>query len=79
MRASAQMLELFGMGVPVQQIRGITGLDADTTATILTRSGQRPRTTPSVTYLARVCPFFDSCRDCTFPGCALDKFREVTV
>lgn len=79
MSATAQALELFSMGVPVQQIRGITGLDVDTTATILTRSGQRPRTTPSVTYLARVCPFFDSCRDCTFPGCALDKFREVTV
>ena len=73
MSAAAQALELFSMGVPVQQIRGITGL------AVLMRWGQRPRTTPSVTYLARVCPFFDSCRDCTFPGCALDKFREVTV
>lgn len=79
MSAATQALELFSMGVPVQQIRGITGLDAVTTAAVLTRSGQRPRTTPSVTYLARVCPFFDSCRDCTFQGCALDRFREVTV
>ena len=79
MSAAAQTLELFSMGVPVQQIREITGLGADATAAVLMRWGQRPRTTTSVTYMARVCPFFDSCRDCTFPGCALDRFREVTV
>ena len=79
MSTSAQVLELFGMGIPVQQIRDITGLGADATTAVLMRWGQRPRTTTSVTYLARVCPFFDSCRDCTFPGCALDRFREVTL
>ena len=40
---------------------------------------ERPRTSATVTYMARVCPFHDSCRDCSFQTCALDKLRPVSV
>ena len=79
MSASSRALELFQMGIPVRQIEGMVDMcRADLTKT-LTHFAQRPQCTRTTTSVMRVCPFFDSCRDCTFQSCALDKFREVTV
>ncbi len=74
-----QALALFSEGFTVKQIRERVGIGHAALSELLTRSGQRPRTSPSVTYQARACPFFDSCRDCTFQSCALDKFKAVTI
>jgi len=79
MSAADQAVELFQAGFPVREIRAMVGLDATAVAVALTRSGQRPQYCGTTTRIMRVCPFFDSCRDCTFQGCALDKFKAVTV
>lgn len=79
MSPTKKALALFRAGVPVRDIGSLVGMSGEPLRELLTRQGERPRTSATVTYMARVCPFFDSCRDCTFQSCALDKFREVTV
>lgn len=80
MSAASQAVELFAAGVPVREIGEIVGLERTALTEVLTRYGQRPpRSCTTVTRIMRVCPFFESCRDCTFQGCAMDKFREVTM
>ncbi len=79
MSEEKQALDLFSKGFTVKQIRERTGFGQTALTEILSRSGQRPQASPSITYQVRACPFFDSCRDCTFLGCALDRFKVVTV
>ena len=79
MSAVAQAVELFEMGFPVRQIGEMVGLSRADLTEALTHFAQRPECSRTTTSVMRVCPFFDSCRDCTFPSCTLDRFREVTV
>lgn len=79
MSAAEQAVRLFKAGVPVRNIGGMVGMARTAVEETLTHFAKRPRYSGTTTHLMRVCPFFDSCRDCTFWGCALDKFREVTV
>ena len=76
---SGAVLALFDQGYSVKEICGQLGTTSDVVTRILTMFGQRPRHSRATTSVIRVCPFFDSCRDCTFQGCALDKFKAVTV
>lgn len=73
------VLDLFDQGYSVKEICGKVGVTQESAARTITMFGQRPRQRRERTVRVRVCPFFDSCRDCTFQGCALDKFREVRV
>lgn len=79
MSAATQAVELFQAGVPVRQIGDMVGLCRADLTEALTHFAQRPKYSGTTTRVMRVCPFFDSCRDCTFQACALDKFREVTM
>lgn len=79
MSATRDALALFSAGVPVRDIGPLVGMEPESVREVLTRWGERPRTTATVTYAVRVCPFHDSCRDCTFQACALDRVRAVTV
>ena len=79
MSATERALALFRAGVPVRDIGPLVGMGGEPLRELLTRWGKRPRAGASVTYMARVCPFHDSCRDCSFQACALDRVREVTV
>ena len=79
MSATERALALFRAGVPVRDIGSLVGMELEALRELLTRSGERPRTSATVTYMARVCPFHDSCRDCTFRVCALDRVKAVTV
>lgn len=79
MSAASQAVELFAAGVPVREIGDMVGLGRAAVTETLTHFAQRPKYSGTTTRVMRVCPFFDSCRDCTFQGCALDKFRKVTV
>ena len=76
---SGEVLALFDQGYSVKEICGRVGVTQEYATRILTMFGQRPQQRRECTVRVRVCPFFDSCRDCTFQGCALDKFREVAV
>lgn len=77
MSAAEQAVRLFEAGVPVRDIGDMVGRAVVEEA--LTHFAKRPKYSGTTTRVMRVCPFFDSCRDCTFQGCALDKFRKVTV
>ena len=44
---------------------------------VMSDERERPRTSATVTYMARVYPFHDSCRDCSFQTCALDKLQDL--
>lgn len=79
MSATERALALFRAGVPVRDIGPLAGMSGEPLRELLTRSGERPRASVSVTYMARVCPFFDTCRDCTLSSCALDRVKAVTV
>lgn len=79
MSATERALALFRAGVPVRDIGSLVGMSGEPLRELLTRQGERPRTSATVTYMARVCPFHDSCRDCSFQTCALDKLRPVSV
>jgi len=79
MSEKQQALRMFSEGFTVRQIQERTGFRHSTLAEILSRSGQWPQVSPSITYHVRACPFFDNCRDCTFRSCALDRFKAVTV
>lgn len=79
MSAARQAVELFQMGIPVREIGEMVGLSRADLTEALTHFAQRPKYSGTTTRVMRVCPFFDSCRDCTFQGCALDKFREVAI
>ena len=77
MSTAEQAVRLFEAGVPVREIGDMVGRAVVEEA--LTRFAKRPQYSGTTTRVMRVCPFFDSCRDCSFSGCALDKFREVAV
>lgn len=79
MSAAEQAIRLFEAGVPVREIGDMVGLGRAAVTEALTHFAQRPKCSGTTTRVMRLCPFFDSCRDCTFQGCALDKFREVAV
>lgn len=79
MSATERALSLFAAGVSVQDIGHLTGISGESLRELLTRFGERSRTSATVTYMARVCPFHNSCRDCKFTACALDKVKAVTV
>lgn len=79
MNASGQAVKLFQAGTPLREIGVTVGLDTGAVAVALTRSGRRPQVRRSVTYQVRVCPFFDICRECTFQGCVLDRFKVLTT
>ena len=79
MSATERALALFSAGVPVRDIAPLVGMELEALRGTLTRWGERPQTSATVTYMARVCPFHDSCRDCSFQTCALDKLRPVSV
>ena len=79
MSATERALALFRAGVPVRDIGSLVGMELEALRELLTRSGERPQTSDTVTYMARVCPFHDSCRDCSFQTCALDKLQPVSV
>lgn len=79
MSTAEQAVRLFEAGVPVRDIGDMVGMARNAVEEVLTHFAQRPKYSGTTTRVMRVCPFFDSCRDCTFQGCALDKFREVTV
>ena len=76
MSPTKKALALFRAGVPVRDIGSLVGMSGEPLRELLTRQGERPRTSATV---ARVCPFHDSCRDCTFQVCALDRVKAVTV
>ena len=77
MSAAHEVLTLFNAGVSVRDISPLVRMDEESIREVLTRQMKRPRKVSSVTYMARVCPLFDSCRDCTFQTCELDKTRTV--
>ena len=79
MSAAERALALFSAGVPVRDIGHLTGITGEPLRELLTRSGERSRTSATVTYMARVCPFHDSCRDCEFKACVLDRVKAVMV
>lgn len=79
MSVTERALALFNAGVPVRDIGPMTGLTGEPLRELLTRSGERPRISATITYMVRVCPFHDSCRDCEFQTCALDRVKAVTV
>ena len=79
MSPTKKALALFRAGVPVRDIGSLVGMSGEPLRELLTRQGERPRTSATVTYMSRVCPFHDSCRDCTFQACALDRVKAVTV
>ena len=79
MSPTKKALALFRAGVPVRDIGSLVGMSGEPLRELLTRQGERPQTSATVTYMARVCPFHDSCRDCTFQVCALDRVKAVTV
>ena len=79
MSATERALALFSAGVPVRDIGHLTGITGEPLRELLTRWGERPRASAAITYMARVCPFHDSCRDCKFPSCVLDRVKAVTI
>lgn len=79
MSAAERALALFRAGVPVRDIGPLVGMSGEPLRELLTRQGERPQARATITYMARVCPFHDSCRDCTFQACALDRVKAVTV
>ena len=79
MSAAERALALFSAGVPVRDISTLVGIELETLRGTLTRWGERPRERATTTFMVRVCPFHDSCRDCSFQTCALDKLRPVSV
>lgn len=79
MSTTERALALFSAGVPVRDIGPLVGMELETLRRILARWGKRPQARASITYMTRVCPFHDSCRDCTFRTCALDRVKAVTL
>ena len=79
MSPTKKALALFRAGVPVRDIGSLVGMSGEPLRELLTRQGERPQARTTVTYMSRVCPFHDSCRDCTFQACALDRVKAVTV
>ena len=79
MSPTKKALALFRAGVPVRDIGSLVGMSGEQLRELLTRQGERPKARVTVTYMSRVCPFQDSCRDCTYQACALDRVKAVTV
>lgn len=77
MSAAEQAVRLFEAGVPVRDIGDMVGRAVVEEA--LTRFAKRPKCSGTTTRVMRVCPFFESCRDCVFQTCELDRFREVAI
>lgn len=76
---SGEVLALFDQGYSVEEICSRVGAAPEAVTRTLTMFGQLPRQRREHTVRVRVCPFFDTCRDCTFQRCEFDRFRVVTV
>lgn len=79
MSAAEQAVRLFEAGVSVREIGDMAGLGRAAVTETPTHFAQCPKYSGTTIRVMRMCPFFNNCRDCTFQGCVLDKFREAAV